>query len=66
MEKINMVLTTRLESGETKVIYFEGTRNDEIFVHGTCGEKEKFLTSTEALNYIQELLKQPNTELKAR
>lgn len=62
-----MVLTTRLESGETKVIYFEGIRfSDEIFVHGTCGEKEKFLTSTEVLNYIQELLKQPNTELKAR
>lgn len=62
-----MVLTTRLESGETKVIYFESIRfSEEIFVHGTCGEIERFLTPTEALSYIQELLKQPNAELKAR
>lgn len=64
---INLKVFKKLESGETQIIYFEGTRfSDEIFVHGTCGEIERFLTPTEALSYIQELLKQPNTELKAR
>ena len=42
MEKIELILSKKLDSGETKIIILENIEN-EILVHGTCGEPKRVL-----------------------